>query len=320
MACIERRPNCGMPDGSLVPEPLTQLGAALGVIGVLFAVVMGIGKAAGWISIANEVVTINGAGGPILVLGTAASVGAISGAVSGLAVTAIVGNYARDRCVAPRGLAECVAGVVVNIVCSFSSGWDYLLPFSAMHDRVDIVAKSLDWDKIEHGGAYVFCTDQAPPRRSALMRCYFHDPAVCTAARGAVIGAGLGALGGVIAGAAAAALIGCSVIIACLFAIFAAAVAAAASTLFGAMIGGHVAMNDPDLERPTDTEGKVIAVGDLVTIGGNMLRREHDQKANVLYWATSVDLHASSSSPRPYSYCDIDEELAADTCPRVIIG
>jgi hypothetical protein len=216
-----------------------------------------------------------------------------------------------------EGLRECIAGVVSEVVGSFESFLDELFPFSAMHDRVDVVTKSRFWDVIENGEAFVHCTDEEPPRRSEIMRCYYYDRQVCDAASGAQIGAGVGAAGGVIAAAAVAAAIGCATVILCLIAIIVAVIVAAAAALVGALAGGQIAKAASEDDSPTALTGETLTVSDYVSVHGNMQRREHDDGANVMWWARSTSLHgrASDGLPRPFSYCEVNDELTGDACP-----
>lgn len=314
MACIDRRPRCGVATTPVIPEPLSKFIAAIGSIWGIITALLAIGKALGAVSVAGGVISIGG-----VTIGTAAAGGALAGAAAAVAMIVIIGLYALDRCVEGRGLAECIAGVVTGVVDSFDSALDELLPFTAMHDRVDVVVKSRYWDVVEDGQAFVFCTDHEPPKRSEIMRCYFFDRRVCDAATGAQIGGAVGAVAGVIAAAAIAAAIGCATIILCIFALILAALVAAAAVLAGALVGGQIGKATSTNDAPTSSGGGTIAVGQLVTVHGNMQRREHDSAANVMWWSHSAQFHGDSMSPQPFSYCDIDDELTMDGCPAPVV-
>lgn len=306
MACIERRPRCGAANSPAIPEPITRIGSIIGIL-------VTIGGAAGGIIKGLET-----AGGIAAGLG-AGSAGAIGGALAAIAIIIIIGVYIADRCISSEGLSECTAGVVTEIVQDFSEWTEELFPFTAMHDRVDIVVKSRYWNVVEDGEAKVFCTNEAPPRRSEIMRNYFFTKRVCDAGTGSLIGGTVGAVGGIIAAAAIAAAIGCATIIFCIFALLLAVLVAAVAVLVGALIGGQIAKAISEDTSPTATSGTVIAVGDLITIRGNMVKREFDENANVMWWVTSSALSgtAPSSIPNnPFSYCEIDEVFTMDTCPR----
>lgn len=312
MACIERRPNCGQRDAEIVPEPLSRIGA---VIGIIIGVIGGIATVAGIfekIQVVNGILQIGG-----ITIGGAAAAGAAAGFVAAIATYIVIATYVVDRCTQGEGLRECLAGVVFEIIESFSDFLDEVFPFSAMHDRVDVVVKSRFWDIVESGQAFVHCTDEAPPRRSEIMRCYYYDRLVCDAAIGSLVGGIAGVVGGIIAAAAVAAAIGCATVILCIIAIIVAAIVAAVAVLVGALIGGQIGKAVSEDETPSLPEGEAIRVGDLITINGNMRRREHDNKANVLWWVSSTTFNgrAPDGLPQPFSYCEIDEVLAVDDCP-----
>lgn len=305
MACIERRPRCGTPDSSLVPAPLSKIGSVIGIISGIAGVIGGVIKAT------DTVVGIATALG-------AASSGAISGTLGALAVVIIIGVYTFDRCKKTDGLAECVAGVVNEIVQDFSTAIEEIFPFTAQHDRVDVVVKARYWDVVENGNAKVLCTDETPPRRSEIMRCYYFTDRVCNAARGSVIGAGIGGAAGIFAAAAVGAAIGCATVILCVLALLVAAIVAAVAALVGALAGGQIAKAASDDSSPS-ASGTEISVGDLITVNGNMLKREEDEGANVLYWVTSSSLSGempATAPSNPFSYCEVDDVFTMDACPR----
>jgi hypothetical protein len=311
MTCIDRRPRCGVAEGDVVPKPLTDIVSVLGIIIAVISALVTVGKVLGAISIVGDNIVIGG----VTIFGAGAA-GAIGGLVAAAAIVIIVVLYANDRCNQGEGLLECVAGVVTEVVSSFSSGWDEVLPFSAMHDRVDLIAKSRFWDVIEDNEAFVFCTEAEPPRRSEILRCYFFDRQVCDAASGAVTGAVLGGMAGVLAGALVAIAIGCATVIFCLLAIIVAALVAATVALIGAFAGGQIGKATSTDDSPTADTGETLAIGQLVSVHGSLKRRENDQGANVIYWASSAQFHGTSVSPQPFSYCEIDEELVDDGCER----
>lgn len=305
MACIERRPRCGAADSPAIPEPISRIGSIIGIIAGLAGAVGGVVK--GLETVGTIGVSLGGAAG-----------GAVSGALAAIAVIIIIAVYAFDRCIGTDGLRECIAGVVSEIVQDFSEWTEELFPFTAMHDRVDVVVKSRYWDVVEDGQAKVHCTDEAPPRRSEIMRTYFFTKRVCDTMTGAQIGVTVGAVGGVIAAAAIGAAIGCATVILCIFALILAALVAAIAALVGALIGGQIAKAISDETSPT-SGGVEIAVGDLITIHGNMVKREFDENANVLWWASSSALSGTTPTSipsSPFSYCEIDDVFTMDACPR----
>lgn len=305
MACIERRPRCGVVNTPAIPEPITRIGSIIGIVSSIAGAAGGVIK--GLETIGEIGVAVGGAAG-----------GALAGFLAAVAVIVIIGLYALDRCVGAKGLRECVAGVVTEIVQDFTTWTDELFPFTAMHDRVDVVVKSRYWDVVEDGEAKVFCTDEVTPRRSVIMRNYFFTQRVCDSAKGAQLGVIPGAVVGIIAAAAIGAAIGCATVILCIFALLLAALVAAIAALVGAFIGGQVAKATSGATSPS-SGGQEIAIGDLITISGTFMKREFDENANVMWWASSSSLSgtAPASIPsNPFSYCEIDEVFTMDSCPR----
>jgi len=79
--------------------------------------------------------------------------------------------------------------------------------------------------------------------------------------------------------------------------------------------GGNVAAGDE--LPPTDGSGHKVATGMLVTLNGTIVQLEEDNKANCLWWVQSTQIHgAINAGTLPFSYCDIDEQLALDACAR----
>lgn len=297
MACIEDRPNCGDANVDATPESFWEVW--------------------GWIILVSGI-----AGGITTVWGNLEWLAGItSGFYAGAAVGFVVAvltfivvlNSARDRCTQSTAEVQCVAGVVSAIVASFSSTRDEWLPWQAMHDRVDLVVKSSYWQVVEAGNAYVFCTEEQPPRRSEIMRCYFFEQRVCSAATGAAVGAAIGAVGGIIAAAFIAAAM-CVTVVLCVLGLILAAAVAAAAVLGGAAVGGQIAKANSTNEDPAADTGQTLAIGNLVTARGPMEPRSYDDGANVIYWVNSAQLHGNSMSAQPFSYCEINDELAMDGC------
>jgi len=309
MSCIERNPNCGSGESTdSVSEPLPQIGSALGILGSIISV----GSA------------ITGVKAIVAVLGGILVAGAIASGLAAIFITITIGVFRLNRCVGSEGLPTCVGGVVSNIEESFGDALQEIFPFSGQHTRVDVTVKSFFWDVLEQNNAYVFCTKASYPQRSEIMRSYYYTERVCVAARGSAIGAGIGGIAGIIAGAAVAAAIGCTTVILCIFALLLAALVAAVAALVGALVGGQIAKavsdNNPDNNIPTTNNGSAIGIGDLVTVNGNMEKRDYDKKANVFWWVQSTSFHGrvADSTSQPFSYCEIDEELMVDACERAI--
>src|SRR4051794_32628111 len=161
MTCIARHPRCGNAAADVSPAPLTTLLEIIGILGVIATIIGAIAK----LEVVNGVIMIGS-----VAVGSAAAGGAIAGAAAAIAVIVIIAVFAFDRCLQGDGRPECVAGVVDVVEDSFSSASDEIFPFTAMHDRVDLIAKSFFWDVIESGEAFVFCTPDPHPRTSEIMR------------------------------------------------------------------------------------------------------------------------------------------------------
>jgi hypothetical protein len=306
MTCISRIPQCGDRTATgVTPEPISNFGS---ILGTAFGIAGGISTFLGAVDKLPAVIGFLGVAGA----------GAVSGAIGGAAVIILVIMYANDRCVTGKGLQECVAGVVNSIVESFSDGFQNLFPFTAMHDRAEIVVKSRFWDILESSGAFVQCTDAPTPQRSEIMRCYFFSADVCAAETGAVVGSVIGAVGGVIAAAAIAAAIGCATIVLCIFALILAFVVAVVAALVGALIAGQIGRATAADSHPADDSGTSLMTGDLVSVNGQRSRRQYDDGAWVMWFARSITMHGHVTdgiTSNPFSYCDIDDELPADSCP-----
>lgn len=309
MACVDTNPNCGDANVAATPESLRDVAEKIVIIFGLAGLAISIGKAIGAIKVVNGVVSIGGVG-----IGSGLFVGGAIGLAVAVTTLIIISNSARDRCNPSTAESQCIAGVVNNIVPSFSSGWDDWAPWQAMHDRVDVIVKSFYWQIVELGNAHVFCTDEARPRRSEILRCYFFEQRVCDAANGAVTGAAVAAVPAVLVAAGIAALM-CVTVVLCVIGLLLAAAAALAIVLGGAAIGGQIAKSNSENADPTADTGQTLSIGHLVTVNGPMEPRGYDDGANVIYWASGAQFHGMSMSPQPYSYCEINDEFE-DGCSR----
>ncbi len=313
MACIPRVPRCG--EIEVTEEPINEFA---GWVSLLFTIIGIIASLLKYEAIATFVSTVVGAIGGI-------AVGAVIAGIIGAAIVfTVVFMYWKDRCTEVDTPVVCVAGVVHQIVQDFNGILETIFPFTAMHDRVDLIVKSNYWDIVENNAVKVFCTEEAEGafRKSEIMRCYYFTPRVCNVATGALIGAGVGGAIGVVVGAIIAVIVvGCSTVVLCLLAILVAALIAAAAALAGAIAGGYIAKAASDAQTPGDDSGTEISVGDLLTANGNLATREFDEGANVLWWvnASSLSGRAPDSIPNnPFSYCEINDVFAMDACPVII--
>lgn len=312
MACINRTPRCGSVD--IIPTPMDNIISLVGIISFIAGVITAIFKyeaIAGFVAKAVAYL-----GGPFLG-------GSTAGFLAAVITLGIIVHYVLETCNAKKGDEQCLAGVVHDIVQDFNSFLDELLPFTAKHDRIDVIVKSKYWDTVENNTAKVFCTNEAPStfRKSEILRCYYFTNRVCSAGRGAIVGGSIGAVGGIIAAAFIAAAIGCATIILCLVAILVAALVAAVAVLVGALIGGQVGKASADNSTPSDSSGTGISIGDLITVKGPIFAMSYDEGANVIWWVGSSSLSGQvpDSTPNdPFSYCDIDEIFTMDGCPVII--
>lgn len=312
MACINDIPNCGEANVSATPESLWEvvkwIVTIFGIGGTILSVIKGIGA----MKVVGETIVI---GGTAITSGLFA--GAAVGTLAAVATLIVVILSARDRCNSSDAEEQCIAGVVTALVPSFSNARDELFPWQAMHDRVDVLVKSTYWQVVELGNAFVFCTEEERPRRSEILRCYFYEQRVCSAAIGAAAGAAVGAVAGIVAAALIAAAL-CTTVVLCLLGLILAVIVAVAAVLGGAAVGGQIAKAAAENEDPSADTGETISVGYLVTVRGPMEPRGYDENANAVYWVTQAQFHGSSMSPQPFSYCEVDDEFE-DGCRRVPI-
>lgn len=305
MTAILRRPRCSNISPDVVPNPIPDIWS---IVTILSAIVGGVFTAYKFLK--------------ALTVLTGATGGATAGLATAVALLVVIGWYLLDRCSPDdKGSSECVAGVVSNIVQDFNSLLDNLLPFTAMHDRIDLVVKSLFWDVVEDNLNYVHCTTEDIPRRSEIMRCYYFTARVCDAGRGAFIGAAVGAIPGIYLAALVAGVL-CTTLWLCLLGLILAVFIVAAFVLAGAFAGGQIAKGE-DTE-PLDENGEVIDTGDLMTVKGKMLSRNFDDGANVFWWAESSIQSGNIKDTvenDPYSYCEVDDEFTMDGCevPTIIL-
>lgn len=310
MACIDDNPNCGQANVTATPESLVEVAGWIVKIFGAVGLAISVAKAIGAMSVSAGVISI---GGTTITAGLFA--GGAVGTAAAVATLIVVVMSARDRCNPSEAEEQCVAGVVTSLTPSFSHTRDELLPWQAMHDRVDVLVKSVFWQTVELGDAFVFCTAEDRPRRSELLRCYFYEHRVCAAANGAAAGAAVGAVAGIVAAALIAAAL-CTTVVLCLLGLVLAAIVAVAAVLGGAAVGGQIAKAAAEDEDPSADTGEIISVGYLVTVRGPMEPRGYDDGANAMYWATRAQFHGASMSPEPFSYCEIDEEFE-DGCRPV---
>src|SRR6185503_17220317 len=165
------------------------------------------------------------------------------------------------------------------------------------------------FDVVEDQGAYVFCTDASRSRRSPILRCYYFSEEVCNAARGSLYGAVAGGVAAIVVAAIIAAVIGCTTPVGCLIVLLIIAAVALILILAGAFIGGQTGRAGSRDTSPVSDTGRTLSEGDYVTVQGNMIKRDYDEGANVLWWETSTRyIGPSTVTSRPFNHCDIEAD------------
>jgi hypothetical protein len=299
------KPTCGT-QATPIDDTLTTILAVLGVLGTIGSIIGSVKWALG----AKEAVFLGASGGML----AAAAVGA------GVTLITIAVFYDR-RCSDREGPDECYAGVVNEIEESFSDPGEWLFPFTAMHDRVDVVVKSRYWGLVQTNAGLVKCAGDS--QESPVLQSYYYSDEVCGAGLGAVIGGVVGAVGGILLGCLAAAAIGCATVILCIFALLAALLVAAAVVLIGALAGGQIGKAAAGDTVPSDpASGQPIVVGHYVTLTGNLVVLGDTDNAVVAWWVQSTTLHGGPSTNgegpgggAPYPFTDPDTNLQPDACP-----
>jgi hypothetical protein len=243
-------------------------------------------------------------------------------AAAGIATFFSIYNSYWARCIyEPEGEGACSAGIIDEVVPSFSSAVEYIFPFTAMHNRVDVVIKSKYWPLVS-GASFIKCN----AIKSPIIQCYYKTEKVCNAGLGSVIGAAVGAFVGAVLGieVAAAFLASCALTSVLLFfcillALIIAALIAAGCTLVGAIAGGWVGMlaSGTSPQPSGDTSGGVLQVGDYVTTRGKLTEDPIvSSKRAKVYWfvfMTSQEGHFNGYPP-PYSHEVPDDNYKPDAC------
>jgi hypothetical protein len=258
--------------------------------------------------------------GIFTILGITAPYAVWAGAVVGALVAfATVFLFYDSRCLSnPDTMKACSAGVIQTIVPAFSSATDYLFPFTAMHDRIDVIVKCQYWPLVVANSQFVECNTD--PDTSPMLRCYYKTSEVCAAGEGATIGAGIGVVGGILLGVLAGAAIGCATVILCIFALIVALIVAAAVVLVAALTGGLIGKAAAGTNPPTSSDGNVLMVADYVSTCGGLLTSGDDDGSRVYWFVNTTIQHGSSSAPQPFDHTDPDANLIPDACPTCAGG
>jgi hypothetical protein len=307
------QPACGGPsslDSSILDAIRSLIGAAFGVVGGLVTAIELLtgGKIANFLGIASPLAVLAAAG---------------AGAVIGVSIVFVP---ALDRINSKEGWRLCYAGVVTAIDESFDEALDFIAPYTAQHDRADVVIKPAYWP-ITARGLYVWCNIDT--MHSPLIRSYFRSADVVGAAYGSMIGAAVGAAGGFFLGLLAGVAIGCAFVLLCLLAILVAFLIALAATLTGAFLGGNLGRTfgggggAPSVPLGTPAGGlglQEVTVGDYITINANLAIYGEDNNAAVAWWVERATLHGRSQlgqgpgGGHPFHFADPRDNLVPDRC------
>lgn len=307
MACVENiddAARCGDIDGKIETKAIGELSSIIGTI-------VGIGQ--GTKSAFDFLTQLVDSFG---ISGTSVIVGAI-------ATIIVIGFFAINKdkiCNAKEGTFECIEGVVVSVYPSFNDFTSKFLPFLSTHKRIDVLVKRKYWSVLEDFSAKVFCYDLSVRRveRSPIIRCYEFNEKVCAASNGALNGAIIGGIIGTLLNSIVnSGLVGCLNIILCLLGLIISFLVAAIGAITGAAIGSHSAIGSAnDSNDPVNTLNREIVIGHLIRIEGNMIRREEDEGANVIWWIRSPikapAIIAPNSEAPKFSYCTLDEIFPDD--------
>jgi len=316
-----RKPTCGSQGGTAGPTTGTVLGdisAAIGAIGGAATVAGLFGKTA-----------------VIVIGGVSAAAVVWLAAVAGAAIAAfVVIDFYRLRCLSHPDTERpvCTAGVIQTLVPAFNSATDEIFPFTAMHDRVDVVVKCDYWFRIEQLAAFIFCNIDLPLIPTAgdltgspILRGYYKNDKVCGAGLGASIGAVAGGvagifLGALVGGAIASAACGPFAWLCLILAVLVALIIAAVCALAGALAGGQIGKAAASSSAPSADDGSALHQGDYVTSTGGILTSGDDQGARVYWFVDNTILHGRSTETPPFNHNDPETNLTVDGCPAPPIG
>ena len=298
------KPPCGgsSPGDDWLKTLITLITAIAGAIGT------GIGI---WVD------AVSGTASPLLTtlftyFGYAAPAGAVAGAVAGGIITyAIIVYFAWDRLKPRQGIRECYAGVITGMQEAYKSATDVLFPFTAQHDRVDVVIKPSYWDIAARSPQqWIWCNSDS--MQSPLIRTYYWTKEVAGGITGAMYGGAVGAGVEIAVGLLAGVAIGCATIILCIVAIIVAALIAAALVLAGAFTGAAGCLAAGGSSSPTGDapDGKkTLRLSDYVSVHANLVIFPDDQNAWVAWWAEfdhrsrRIHLWRRRGRRRPLQFC-----------------
>lgn len=227
------------------------------------------------------------------------------------------------RCNKRDGLNGCAAGVVNHIRESFSSALEWIFPFTAMHDEVEVTVKRHYWNLVQQNSAFIYCAGDRGG--SPVLKCFYHSKEVCNAIIGAIAGAVVAGFGAMVLTAFLSPLLfaGCVAAFICALIIALVFLAAALITLIGATIGGLIAKASGEESQPT-ADGQAILVGHYITVSGTLVRHMEFEEAVVMWFVENSMLHGGPSKQGegsgggpPYPESDPFQNLPEDGCAPV---
>jgi hypothetical protein len=295
----------------------------------------GVSGVSGLISVLQWLKTPAGLPGPaseylFTLFGLEVPTAVAAGAAAGAFGTFVIILYsAWNRLWPTKGIQVCYAGVINDIVEPFTSAVDYLFPFTAQHDRADVVIKPIYWNLVEAPPEqYIYCNDDS--MTSPLIHTYYRTKKVAAAVAGSVYGGAVGAGVGLALGILAGAAIGCATVIFCVLALLIAAIVAIACVLAGAFAGGNIAAAATGNQGPSGTDPsnggkKTLSVGDYISVNANLVVYPDDNSAWVAWWGEHTTDHGTSTSGEgigggaPFNFADPRDHLDPDAC-RVRTG
>jgi hypothetical protein len=301
-------PVCGpQVPPSLNTDTAQTIGTVTTVYGVAGTVIGLLGKFGGSISLPSW---LTFATAPVF------SVGLFAAAVV-IATVWVIAQTFSDRCSSIAGIPDCFSGIIDKIVPAFSSTTDAIFPYTAMHDRVEVVVGTAYHAELAHNAKYVYCNDTLPSNSPVLI-AYYHNAQICAAGAGAVAGAVVGGIVGVLLAAAAWTALGCVSIIFCLFALIIAALIALAAAIAGAVIGSQAAKAATGSAAPKSSGPNAVTlnVGDIVSVQGNLITATFLEGESVYWWTTNTFLAGAWPGSAPFTTADADAAwpIGSDPC------
>ena len=155
---------------------------------------------------------------------------------------------------------KCTAGVIQEIVPSFSSTSEQVFPWTAMHHRVDVVVKPAYWEIVGLGADFIYCTENPPPpdHGSPVLKGFYKSAKVCAAGLGSLIGGAVGAAGGIAVSVLVMATCVSAPPSVCFLAVIAAIIVTTLATQEGAALGGHIGKALAEETPPTGAANGVV--------------------------------------------------------------